>query len=68
MALLTRKTTLNLRDHVGVELAALSVVMLASAVLAAWNASRAAQSELDARTRQRLLPPKERHAHTTGGL
>jgi len=67
MLLSRRKTSLNLRDHVGAELIALSIVVVGSAVFAAWSASRAAQSELDARTKARLLPPKRRNELKTEG-
>lgn len=67
MALFKSKTDFDVRDHVGVEVAALGIVVLASAAFAAWTASRVAQDKLDERTRTRLLPGKQRVAQNSEG-
>ena len=55
MSLLKRNSTINLRDHIGIELAALSLVAVASVAWAALQAGRTARAELDSRTRARLI-------------
>jgi hypothetical protein len=60
MSLLKRNSTINLRDHIGMELAALSLVAVASVAWAALQAGRTARRELDSRTRARLIAPPKR--------
>lgn len=48
----------SLRQHLGVELAAVSVALITGAALAVWRASRRAEPDLNARTWARLVPPQ----------
>jgi hypothetical protein len=56
---LQRKSALDWRDHVGGEIVVLSIMLLGTAVITAWRASRQAEDNLNARTWARLLPPQE---------
>jgi hypothetical protein len=46
----------TVRNHLGAEIAALSVMLLAGAGVAVWRASRRTEPELNARTWARLVP------------
>jgi hypothetical protein len=48
----------SLRQHLGAELAAVSVALVTGAVLAFWRASRRTEADMDARTWARLVPPQ----------
>lgn len=48
----------SLRQHIGVELAAMSVALVTGAALAVWRASRRTEPDLNARTWARLVPPQ----------
>jgi hypothetical protein len=48
----------SLRRHIGAEIAAVSVAVVAGAALAVWRASRRTEPDLNARTWARLVPPQ----------
>lgn len=52
----TPRITNTLRNHLGGEIAVLSVMLLAGAGVAVWRASRRTEPELNARTWARLVP------------
>lgn len=60
MGLLKRNGAIDLRDHIGIELAALSLIAVAGLAWAALQAGRTARADLDSRTRTRLIAPSKR--------
>lgn len=48
----------SLRQHIGSEIALLSVALVAGAAAAVWRASRRTEPDVNARTWARLVPPQ----------